>query len=116
MQQKEPLRGVTADERAVLGHLSRSGREAAAVVARAKALLAVADGANYTAAAAVADRRSGDAVARLVARFNAEGLDALVPRHGGGQPARYSSAERERILAEARRPPNTHAMGRRPGP
>jgi transposase len=105
MRRKDPLRAVTEDERAVLGHLSRSGREAAAVVARAKAILAVADGANFTAAAQLAGRRSGDAVARLVARFNSEGLDALEPRHGGGQPARYSSAERERILAEARRTP-----------
>ncbi len=105
MRQKDPLRAVTEDERAVLGHLSRSGREAAAVVARAKAILAVADGATDTAAAQLAGRRSGDAVARLVARFNAEGLDALVPRHGGGHPALYSSTERERILAEARRTP-----------
>jgi transposase len=44
-------------------------------------------------------------VARLVARFNADGLEALVPRHGGGHPALYSSDERERILAEARRVP-----------
>ena len=105
MRQKDPLRAVSEDERAVLGHLSRSARGAAAVVARAKALLAVADGANFTAAAQLAGRRSGDAVARLVARFNAEGLDALVPRPGGGQPARYASTERERILAEARRVP-----------
>jgi transposase len=105
VRQKDPLRAVTEDERAVLVHLSRSAREAAAVVARAKAILAVADGANYTAAAQLAGRRSGDAVARLVACFNAGGLDALVPRHGGGQPARYASTERERILAEARRVP-----------
>jgi transposase len=111
MRQKDPLRAVTEDERAVLVHLSRSGREAAAVVARAKAILAVADGANYTVAAQLAGRRSGDAVARLVARFNEEGLDALAPRHGGGQPARYSSAERERILVEARRVPEHEPDG-----
>ena len=111
MRQNDPLRAVTEDERAVLAHVSRSGREAAAVVARAKAIVAVADGASYTAAAQVAGRRSGDAVARLVARFNTEGLDALVPRHGGGQPARYSSAERERILVEARRPPEHERDG-----
>jgi transposase len=105
------LRAVTEDERAVLLHLSRSAREAAVVVARAKAVLAVADGANYTAAAQLAGRRSGDAVGRLVARFNSEGLDALVPRHGGGQPARYSSAERERILAQARRAPDHERDG-----
>ncbi len=111
MRQQEPLRTVSDDERAVLGHLSRSAREQAAVVARAKAVLAVADGASYTAAAQVAGRRSGDAVARLVARFNTEGLDALVPRHGGGRQAVYSSTERERILCEARRQPEQERDG-----
>jgi transposase len=105
MRQKDPLRALSEDERAVLRHLNRSSREAAAVVARAKAVLAVADGATYTAAAHAAGRRSGDAVGRLVARFNREGLAALVPGHGGGRPARYTSAERERILAEVGRPP-----------
>jgi transposase len=111
MRQKEPLRALSADERGVLGRLSRSGREAAVVVARAKALLAVADGASYTAAAPAAGRQSGDAVGRLVARFNAEGVAALAPRHGGGQPARYTSAERARILAEAARPPTPEPDG-----
>ncbi len=111
MRQKEPLRALSADERSVLEHVGRSSREAAAVVARAKALLAVAEGARYTEAARGAGRRSGDAVGRLVARFNTEGLAALVPGHGGGQPARYTSAERERILAEARRPPERERDG-----
>jgi len=65
MRQKEPLRALSDDERAVLRHLSRSGSAAAAVVARAKALVAVADGASDTAAAQAAGRRSGDAVGRL---------------------------------------------------
>jgi hypothetical protein len=39
-------------------------------VARAKALLAVAAGPSYTAAAPVASGRSGDAVAHLITRFN----------------------------------------------
>jgi transposase len=111
VRQQDPLRVVSEDERAVLVHVSRSGCEAAAVVARAKALLAVADGATYTAVAQLAGRRSGDAVGRLVARFNADGLDALAPRHGGGQPARYSSPERERILLEARRTPQHEPEG-----
>jgi transposase len=111
VRQQEPLRTVSDDERAVLGHLSRSAREQAAVVARAKAVLAVADGASSTAAAQVAGRRSGDAVARLVARFNTEGLDALIPRHGGGRQAVYSRSERERILREARRQPEQERDG-----
>jgi transposase len=111
MRQKDPLRVLSDDERAVLQHLSRSGSEPAAVVARAKALVAVADGASYTAAAQAAGRRSGDAVGRLVARFNQAGLAALVPGHGGGRPAHYTSAERARILAEARRSPERERDG-----
>jgi Homeodomain-like domain len=111
MRQNDPLRALREDERSVLQHLSRSSREAAAVVARAKALLAVAEGASYSAAARAAGRRSGDAIGRLVARCNDTGLAAVVPRHGGGQPARYTSAERERILAEARRPPEHERDG-----
>jgi transposase len=103
---KDPLRALSSDERAEMERLSRSGREPAAVVAHAKAVLAVANGADYTEAAAAAGRRSGDGVAHLVARFNQEGLEALYPRHGGGPAARYTSVDRERILAEARRSPD----------
>src|SRR5260370_13844994 len=105
MREKAPLGGVSDEEGAVLRPGSGSSREAAAVVARAKAVLAVADGATYTQAAQAAGRRSGDAVGRLVARFNQAGLGALVPGHGGGQPGRYTSPESERILAEAPPPP-----------
>jgi hypothetical protein len=69
---KEPLRTVSDDERAVLGHLSRSAREQAAVVARAKAVLAVADGASFC--RGTGRRAASGAVGRLVARFNAERL------------------------------------------
>jgi transposase len=104
--QKEPLRSLTEEERAAVEQLSRATSERVDVVARAQALLAVADGARFTAAAHAAGRRSGDAVARLVARFNREGLAALLPRHGGGPPTRYGPPEQERILAEFRRPPD----------
>jgi transposase len=50
-------------------------------------------------------------VAALVTRFNAEGLAAVVPRHGGGHPRGYTPAERDRILAEARRPPDRERDG-----
>ena len=105
-RQNDPLRPLTADERARLEHLSRSHTESAARVARAKALLAVADGHRFTEAARAAGRRSGDAVAQLVARFNRSGLAALESGHGGGQPKRYTQAEQERILREIRRAPD----------
>jgi transposase len=106
---KDPLRPLTPDEHAWLERLSRSRAEPAAQVARAKALLAVAAGQRYTEAARTAGRRSGDAVAQLVARFNREGLAALKPGHGGGQPKRYTRAEQERILREVRRAPDRDA-------
>jgi transposase len=104
-RQKDPLRPFTEEERELLGRVSRSHAEPAAQVARAKALLAVAAGQGYTAAAKSAGRRSGDAVARLVARFNREGLAALESQHGGGPPLVYGETERGRILSEARRKP-----------
>ncbi len=104
-RQTDPLRPLTDDERDWLMRVARSQAEPAAHVARAKALLAVADGESYTDAAKAAGRRSGEAVSRLVSRFNREGLAALEPRHGGGPPVIYADAERGRILSEARRSP-----------
>ena len=50
-RQKDPPRPLTDDERNWLVRVARSGAEPAAHVARAKALLAVADGESYTDAA-----------------------------------------------------------------
>jgi len=105
-RQKDPLRPLTPDERVALEHVSRSRTDPAAQVARATELLAVADGTSYEAAARAAGRQSGDAVAHLVARFNQEGIDAIVERHGGGQPKRYTATEQERILREVHREPD----------
>lgn len=109
--QKTPLRPLSDDERRVLGAVARAPSERADRVARATALLTVADGATFAAAARAAGRRAGDAVAKLVARFNAEGVAALDPRHGGGPPAQYGVAEAARILREARRAPDREADG-----
>jgi hypothetical protein len=76
-RQQDPLRTLQLEEHRMLEQIGRSGSERADRVARAKALLAVAGGASYTEAAMKAGRRSGDAVAHLVARFNQEGLAAL---------------------------------------
>ena len=92
-RQKDPLRQLTDQERLTgLCASARSQAEPAAHVARAKALLAVADGQSYTDAAKAAGRRSGEAVSRLVSRFNREGLAAIEPRHGGGPPTIYADA------------------------
>jgi transposase len=105
-RRKDPLRALTDGERANLAQLGRATSAPAALVTRARALLAVAEGCSYTEAARRVGRRSGDAVGELVARFNREGLAAVEPRHGGGPRVRYGAAERERILAEVRRTPD----------
>ncbi len=110
-RQKEPLRPLTPDERAWLERISRSHSDPASQVTRANILLAVADGASFTAAATAVGRRSNDAVAHLIARFNHEGVEALVPRHGGGQPARYTPAQRQRIVEYAQQQPDREADG-----
>src|SRR6516225_7496283 len=110
-RQNAPLRALTAEECTLLGAVARSGSERADRVSRAKAILAVAGGASYTAAAQRAGRRSGDGVALLVARFNREGLAGLDGRHGGGPAVQYGPRERERILREFRRSPDREHEG-----
>jgi transposase len=110
-RQKNPLRALTDDERLWLQKIIRSKREPAAHVTRAKQLLAVADAHSYTQAARASGRKSGDAVAHLVERFNREGMQAIEPRSGGGPKPKYGVQERERILAEARRSPDPEQDG-----
>ena len=88
--QKDPLRPLIAAERAELTRLSRSQSARAAEVDRARALLAIADGASYTAAA------------RLV---------AVRPHRGGGPHIRYGTQEQQRILAEWARAPQREQDG-----
>jgi hypothetical protein len=59
-RQKDPLRPLLDDERAALSRLSRSTGAPAARVARARALLLVAEGRDYTTAARLVGRRGGD--------------------------------------------------------
>jgi transposase len=110
-RQKHPLRSISSEERSQLEQLSRCHSAPASHVTRARALLAVADGFHFAAAARLVGRRSGDAVAVLVARFNDEGLYAIVPRHGGGPPRKYTIVERHAILSVARRPPDREQDG-----
>lgn len=110
-RQKNPLRPLTDEERAVLEQVCRAQNEPASHVARARALLHVADGGSYEAAAKLAGRCCGDVVAQWIARFNVEGVAALQPGHGGGAKVLYGAAERERILAEVRRTPDREQDG-----
>jgi transposase len=110
-RKKDPLRELTAEEQQELTRLARSQAAPAVEVTRARLLLAVASGDDYQAAARSVGRRSGDAVSHLVARFNAEGLAALTPRHGGGRTPTYGPEARARIAAEAARTPTPEADG-----
>lgn len=77
-RRKDPLRPLTDEECQILEQIARARSEPDSHVARAKMLLALADGQTYQIAAEAAGRKSNDAVSQLVSRFNREGLAALV--------------------------------------
>lgn len=108
---KDPLRPLTSAEVLDLESLSRARTAPMEVVIRAKILLAVAAGLSYTQAAQEVGRKSNDAVAHLVSRFNEEGLAALIPRHAGGFKRVYGEAEKARILQEFQRQPDLELDG-----
>jgi transposase len=108
---KDPLRPLTNSERRSLEQLARSHSAPASSVARARALLWVSDGSSYTEAAALVGRALGDSVATWVARFNQVGLAAVERQAGGRPPTQYGPEERDRILAEFRRPPDRERAG-----
>jgi transposase len=99
------LRTLDAQERTELKRIAESDSAPAECVRRAKALLLVEQGADYLAAARAVWRRNGDGISALVERFNREGLNALMPRHGGGPERQYGQHAQERILAEVNRTP-----------
>src|SRR5688572_3318810 len=108
---KDPLRPLTADERQELTRLSRSLSAPAAPVERARALLALAEGASDTAAAHQIGRRHNETISAWVSRFNREELAAAQPRHGGGPRLCYGIDEQQRILAEMARTPEREQDG-----
>jgi transposase len=110
-RRKDPLRPLTPDERNELTRLSRSPSAPAAQVDRARALLAIADGASYTAAARLVGRGHNETISAWVSRFNRDGLAAVRPHHGGGPRVRYGPDEQQRILAEWARTPQREQDG-----
>src|ERR1051326_3174329 len=103
---KEPLRALTQAERTQLEVLARSRSAPADQIARAKQVLCVAEGADFTQAAKQAHRRCRQAVARLVCRFNGEGMAAIFGHHGGGPQIEYGPEQKARILKEFTRTPD----------
>jgi len=110
-RKNEQLRTLTAEEQEWLERISRSHTEPASHVARAKEILAVAEGKSYTRAAQLAGRKAGDAVSYLVKQFNREGIAVIQPSHGGGPKRKYTAPERERVLREVRRTPDPERDG-----
>jgi len=108
---KDPLRPLTPDERIALTRLSRSPSARAAQVERARALLAIADGATYTTAAHQVGRRHIETISAWVSRFNRDGLAAVQPCHGGGPRICYGLDEQQRILVEMARSPQREQDG-----
>src|SRR3954449_9936700 len=107
----DPLRPLTGDERQALTRLSRSLSAPAAQVERARALLTIADGASYTAAAHQVGRRHTETLSAWVSRFNRDGLAAVRPGHGGGARIRYGTDAQQRLLAEGARTPQRDQDG-----
>ena len=96
---EKPLRDLSEAERQHVAVLVRATSERADVRQRAVAVLAVAEGQSYTAAARRAGYASGDAVSRLVQRVNQRGLAALEIAPGRGRKPTYSPAERQQMLS-----------------
>ena len=110
-QQKEGLRGLTDEERATLARVARQTSGRHDEVRRAAALLAVAAGASFAAAARAAGYAGGSAVHALVKRFNARGLAALAIAPGRGPKRTYDAATRAQVVALAQRPPDRKLDG-----
>jgi len=109
--QKAPLRALTAEEQAAIERLVKKSSERLDRVRRARALLAVAHGASFAAAAREAGLRSGTAVANLIDRFNHRGLAALRIGAGRGRKPTYTTAARGEIVATAQRAPERRTDG-----
>ncbi len=112
-RKKDPLRALTEEEKTFLETLSRARSAPADQIARATGILAVAAGKSYKEAAQRCHLAQGTTVAGWIARFNAEGIAAVVPRHGGGHVPRFTGEVKETILARFRCAPDPETDGTR---
>src|SRR4051812_23387662 len=109
--QQERLRPLTLAEQRELKTITKASSERLDRVRRAAAVLAVARGQRFEAAAREAGLRSGTTVSNLVRRFNQAGLGALRIAAGRGRRPTYDAAARARIVATAQRPPDRKVDG-----
>ena len=109
--QQERLRPLTIAEQRELEAVVKASSERVDRMRRATALLAVAGGKTFAAAAEAAGYRSVGAVTYLVRRFNQVGLGALDIAAGRGRRPTYDAAARARIVATAQRAPDRKVDG-----
>lgn len=109
--QKERLRPLTIAEQREMKRIVKASSERVDRVQRATALLAVAGGQTFAAAAEAAGYQSPQAVTYLVRRFNRLGLAVLEIAAGRGRRPTYDAAARARIVATAQRPPDRKMDG-----
>src|SRR5881275_2037671 len=109
--QKERLRPLTLVEQREVKTITKASSERVDRVRRATALLAVAGGQSFAAAAQAAGFRSPVSVTYLVRRFNQVGLGALKIAAGRGRRPTYDALARARIVATAQRPPDRKVDG-----
>lgn len=88
---KEALRTLSAEEQATLERLVKRTSEQEDRARRARALLGVAAGASFVAAARGGGLRSATTGAHLVGQFNASGLAALGIGLGRGRKPTYDA-------------------------
>lgn len=109
--QKEPLRPLNEQEQQALLRIAKATAERMDVIKRARALLAVANGQGFSQAAREAGFASGDTVCHLVARFNHQGLRALLVAPGRGRKPTYTQQQRSHILATLESEPRRNEDG-----
>jgi transposase len=109
--QKEQLRELAETERRALQRIVHASSERVDRMRRAQALLTVAAGGSFAAAAREAGLHSGTSVANLVARFNRQGLAGLSIAAGRGRHPTYDVGARAQIVATAQTPPDRKKDG-----
>ncbi len=109
--QKERLRPLMIAEQRAMQRIVKASSERVDRVQRATALLAVAGGQTFAAAAEAAGYRSPQGVTYLVRRCNQVGLEALEIAAGRGRRPTYDAVARARIVATAQRSPDRKVDG-----
>ena len=111
MPQHKPLRELAETERRALQRIVQASSERVDRVRRAQALLTVAAGGSFATAARDAGWKSGTSVAKLVTRFNRQGLAALSIAPGRGRKPTYDAEARARIVTTAQSTPDRKRDG-----